>query len=118
MPLEVNFNSSTGGPTDTFNYFSDKAISSDGGGINLTVLLIISVVLILYYVIFASLGVSGGDSETTEKVGKSVIFLEILINHSVKNIVFQYTFYTTPFLGAIITLLILNNFLKNEPIYK
>jgi len=47
-----------------------------------------------------------------------IIFLEILINHSVKNIVFQYTFYTTPFLGAIITLLILNNFLKNEPIYK
>ena len=79
MPLEVNFNSSTGGPTDTFNYFSYKAISSDGGGINLTVLLIISVVLILYYVIFASLGVSGGDSATTEKVGKSVIFLEILI---------------------------------------
>ena len=22
MPLEVNFNSSTGGPTDTFNYFT------------------------------------------------------------------------------------------------
>ena len=51
MPLEVNFNSSTGTPTDTFNYFSDETISDDGGGINLTVLAIISVVLILYYVI-------------------------------------------------------------------
>ena len=79
MPLEVNFNSSTGTPTDTFNYFSDETISDDGGGINLTVLAIISVVLILYYLIFASLGVSGGDNGTNEKVGKSVVFLEILI---------------------------------------
>ena len=79
MPLEVNFNSSTGGPTDTFNYFTDKAVSNDGDGINLTVLAIISVVLILYYLIFASLGVSGGDNGTNEKVGKSVVFLEILI---------------------------------------
>lgn len=72
MPLEVNFNSVTGTPTDTFNYFNEQTL-------NPTVLIIVSVVLILYYVVFASLGVGNGDSEATKTVGKNIMFLEILL---------------------------------------
>ena len=72
MPLEVNFNSVTGSPTDTFNYLNDNAI-------NPTVIIIVSVVLILYYLVFASLGAGNGDSEAIKAVGKNVMFLEILL---------------------------------------
>lgn len=72
MPLEVNFNSVTGTPTDTFNYFNEQTI-------NPTVLIIVSVVLILYYLVFASLGAGNGDSEATKAVGKNIMFLEILL---------------------------------------
>ena len=78
MPLEVNFNSIAGTPTDTFNHFNDKTIFNEKG-INLTAIIIISIVIILYYFIFASLGVNSGSPEATKNVGKSVVFLEILL---------------------------------------
>ena len=47
-----------------------------------------------------------------------VILIEILINLSAKNILFQNIFYTLPFIGVIIVYYTLKNFLENEPIYK
>lgn len=72
MPLEVNFNSITGAPTDTFNYFNDKTI-------NPTFIIIVSVVLIIYYVVFASLGTANGSGESVAYVGKNIVWLEILL---------------------------------------
>jgi len=72
MPLEVNFNSITGTPTDTFNYFNEKTV-------NPTVIVIVAVVLILYYVAFATLGTTTGNMEASRTVGNSVMFLEILL---------------------------------------
>jgi len=47
-----------------------------------------------------------------------IIFIEVLLNLSIKNILFQYSLYIIPLLLPILLILILANFLKNEPIYK
>ena len=47
-----------------------------------------------------------------------IIFIEILINLSVKNNLFQIFFYTLPLIGLVLTFYTLKNFLKNEPVYK
>ena len=47
-----------------------------------------------------------------------IILIEILINFSVKNYLFQNIFYILPIIGIIFVFYILKNFLKNEPIYK
>ena len=75
--MEINFNSdnsnsNTGFPSYTHDYFNDLSI-------NPIVLVIVSVILILYYLLFASLGVDRGSSDTSEGSSKSVMFLEILL---------------------------------------
>lgn len=45
-----------------------------------------------------------------------IIFFEILITLSVKNLFFNITLYLLPFLGTVILYFLLKNFLKNEPI--
>lgn len=70
--MDINLNSFTGIPNDTYNYLSDFSV-------NPVVLVVISIVLIMYYVLFASLGVASGNSEGTQELGKSVMFLEILL---------------------------------------
>ena len=47
-----------------------------------------------------------------------IIFIEILINLSVKNYLLQSTLYTFPFIGMSLTFYILKNFLIKEPISK
>ena len=47
-----------------------------------------------------------------------IIFLEIVINFSVKNLIYQYIFYSLPFLTLFITIIFLHYFLKYEPCYK
>ena len=70
--MDVKLNSFTGIPTDTYEYLNDFSV-------NPVVLVVISIVLILYYVLFASLGVATGNTEGIQETGKSVIFLEILL---------------------------------------
>jgi len=70
--MEVKLDSFTGIPKDTYNYLNDFSV-------NPVVLVVISIVLILYYVLFASLGVATGNTEGIQEAGKSVIFLEILL---------------------------------------
>jgi hypothetical protein len=70
--MEVKLDSFTGIPKDTYNYLNDFSV-------NPVVLVVISIVLILYYVLFASLGVATGNTEGIQESGKSVIFLEILL---------------------------------------
>ena len=47
-----------------------------------------------------------------------IIMIEILINHSVKNYLFQKIFYILPIIGTIFSFYALKNFLKNEPMQK
>ena len=47
-----------------------------------------------------------------------IISIEILINLSVKNHVFQNIFYMLPLIGSVLIFYLLKNFLKKEPIYK
>jgi len=47
-----------------------------------------------------------------------IIFIEILLNLSIKNIILKYVFYLTPFAGIVILLIFLNFFFKKEPIYQ
>jgi len=47
-----------------------------------------------------------------------IIFIEILINLSVKNYLFQSILYTFPFIGMGLTFYVLKNFLIKEPIFK
>ena len=47
-----------------------------------------------------------------------IILIEILINFSVKNYLFQNFFYVLPIIGIIFAFYILKNFLNSEPIYK
>jgi len=42
-------------------------------------LIIVSIVLILYYLLFASLGVASGNNVNIQETGKSILFLEILL---------------------------------------
>jgi hypothetical protein len=70
--MDVKLDSFTGIPKDTYNYLNDFSV-------NPVVLVVISIVLILYYVLFASLGVATGNTQGIQEAGKSVIFLEILL---------------------------------------
>jgi len=47
-----------------------------------------------------------------------IIFIEILINFSVKNYLFQNIFYILPLTGALIVFYLLKNFLNSEPVNK
>ena len=47
-----------------------------------------------------------------------LIFLEILLNLSIQSYFFKYVLYFFPLFGSLITIKLLNNFLKKEPIYK
>jgi len=70
--MDININSLTGIPTDTYNFLNEFSV-------NPVVLVVISIVLILYYFLFASLGVATGNTENIQNVGSSVLFLEILL---------------------------------------
>lgn len=70
--MDIKFDSFTGIPKDTYNYLNDFSV-------NPVVLVVISIVLVLYYVLFASLGVATGNTEGIQETGKSVIFLEIML---------------------------------------
>jgi hypothetical protein len=69
--MNINIDSITGIPTDTYKYLNDFAI-------NPVVLAIVTIVLILYYLLFASLGVTNGNIQNTI-TSKSILFLEILL---------------------------------------
>lgn len=97
MSLSINMNPEMGVPTITTDYLMGTTTTSDtnnnykssentdnnnsstydGLNINPTILIIISVILILYYVAFATLG--GASQESTAQTGKSIITLEILL---------------------------------------
>ena len=64
--MEFSYNSITGIPTNAFDY-----------GTNPMVLLVFAVIIILYYLLFASLG-GKVEHGTTEK-GKGLVFLEVLL---------------------------------------
>lgn len=71
--MNVNLNSITGIPYST-NYLNNI-------GMNPVVLLIVTIILILYYVLFASLGVAKGEPITNavSQNGQGIVFLEILL---------------------------------------
>jgi hypothetical protein len=85
MSFSVNMNPELGIPTTSSDYLlginnsnsNDNSKTSDSLNINPTFLIIVSIVLVLYYVVFASLG--NGGEETTAQAGKSIIKLEILL---------------------------------------
>lgn len=70
--MDINFNSFTGIPKDTYNFLNDFSV-------NPAVLVVISIVLVLYYFLFASLGVGSENTDGVQETGKSVIFLEIML---------------------------------------
>ena len=65
--MEVNYNSITGIPTNAFDY-----------GSNPMVLLVFAVIIILYYILFASLGGRAEQVSTGSKSG-GIVFLEVLL---------------------------------------
>jgi hypothetical protein len=70
--MDIKLNSITGIETDTYQFFNDFAV-------NPVVLVIVSIVLILYYLLFASLGGASGNNVNIQESGKSILFLEILL---------------------------------------
>lgn len=71
--MDINIDSITGIPKDTYDYLNNYAI-------NPVVLIIVTIVLILYYILFASLGVTtNGNIQNSENISRSVLFLEILL---------------------------------------
>jgi hypothetical protein len=70
--MELKLNSFTGIPTDTYDNLNDFSV-------NPVVLVVISIVILLYYLLFASLGVATGNTEGIQEAGKSVMFLEIML---------------------------------------
>ena len=68
--MEVNLNSITGMPYA--NTFLNSA------SVNPTVILVLSVIIIGYYVLFASLGVSNGSSSNSS-AGSGMLFVEVLL---------------------------------------
>jgi len=70
--MDINLDSITGIPKDTYEYLNKYAI-------NPVVLIIVTIVLFLYYLLFASLGVTSGNGENSQQLSKSVVFLEILL---------------------------------------
>ena len=72
MSLNINMNPELGVPTTATDY-----ITPDNLHINPAILIIISVVLIIYYVAFSTLG--GASSESVAQTGKSIAGLEILL---------------------------------------
>jgi hypothetical protein len=71
--MDVNLNSVTGVPY-SYSYLNNL-------GTNPTVLVILSVVIIAYYVLFASLGVARGApaSQTAAAAGSSIVYMEVLL---------------------------------------
>ena len=71
--MDVNLNSVTGVPY-SYTYFNEL-------GTNPTVLIVLSVVIIGYYVLFASLGVAKGApvGESVGAAGKGIVFMEVLL---------------------------------------
>ena len=68
--MEVNLNSITGMP------YANTLLNS--ASVNPTVILVLSVIIIGYYVLFASLGVSNGSSSNSS-AGSGMLFVEILL---------------------------------------
>jgi len=71
--MDVNLNSVTGVPY-SYSYVNNL-------GTNPTVLIILTVVIIGYYILFASLGVAKGSSvgEAGTTAGKGMVFMEVLL---------------------------------------
>ena len=68
--MEVNLNSITGMP------YANTLLNS--ASVNPTVILVLSVIIIGYYVLFASLGVSNGNSSNSS-AGSGMLFVEVLL---------------------------------------
>ena len=72
--MDINSNSITGVPYST-TYWNDIAA-------NPTVLIIMTIIIIGYYTLFATLGVASGDAsvgEAAAQAGKGIIFMEVLL---------------------------------------
>ena len=70
--MDVNINSITGVPYST-PYFNEI-------GLNPMVLLVVTIVLIAYYALFATVGVARGDGgAAAASAGKSVVYMEIVL---------------------------------------
>ena len=70
--MDVNYDSITGIPSNTFNYMNSS-------GTNPAMLIILAVIIILYYVLFASLGGTWGTVEQGATKTMGLGFLEILL---------------------------------------
>ena len=70
--MDINFDSIIGFPKEKYDH-QNRFI------INPMILIIIIIVLVLYYVLFASLGVTNGTGSNGENIGKSALFLEIVL---------------------------------------
>ena len=70
--MDIPSNSNTDISSDIYKFLNEYAI-------NPAVLLIVSVVLIIYFVLFSSLGMATGSSDNSQQPGKVKLFLEILL---------------------------------------
>ena len=71
--MDINMNSIMGVPYQT-TYWNDI-------GTNPVVLLVVTVIIIAYYVLFATLGVAKGQtaSESAMQAGKGIVFMEVIL---------------------------------------